>query len=232
MKIKFTLALLLIVALISFSFKSKKYHPLYSSGPASVLEAGYTGASFDNSGANCSACHGGGIYNPTVTLELLNSSNVPVTSYTAGASYTVRLSIIASAGTPQFGFQIMNARASNNANINSWGTTLPTNVKNTLTSGGRNYIEHSAKLTNGILDIPWTAPIATTGTVNFYGVGNAVDGLGGSGGDNAVSTNLSIAESALPIKLINFEGKEEKGNVDKNKSKSCFIGMTCLHLTT
>ena len=218
MKLKstFTLLLICLIATISLSFKStksNKFHPLRSNGAAAVFDAGYTGASFDNGGSKCSPCHGGGIYNPTVDIVVLNSANNPVTHYVPGVNYTVRLAIIAATGSPKFGFQLMSVKSSDNSNLNTWGSTFPLNVKNTLTGGGRNYIEHNARLNNGVIDIPWTAPSAGIGAVHFYGIGNAVDGTGGTGGDVAVSTDLEIVEGTLPINLLSFSGKEEKGKV-------------------
>jgi Secretion system C-terminal sorting domain/Reeler domain len=216
MKIKILLFLLTISALISLSFKNntqKKFHPLYSFGAAVATGFGYTGAPFDNGGASCSNCHGGGSFAPTVSLKMINSSNNSVTTYTAGENYTIRLSIIATTGTPKYGFQLMSAKASDNTNLNNWGAALPTEVKNTLTAGGRNYIEHNSRLTNGIIDIPWTAPITATGDINFYAVGNAVDGTGSIGGDNALTTNLSVTAAPVPITLLSFTGKAENDAV-------------------
>lgn len=216
MKIKILFSLLLIIAIISLSFKTNKqnkFHPLYSTGVAAVLGVGYTGAPFDNGGAQCSNCHGGGMFNPAVTLEMINGSNNVVTTYNPGEVYTIRLSIVAGAGSPKFGFQAMSVKSSDNTNLNNWGTTLPVGVKNTLTAGGRNYIEHGQRLLNGIIDIPWTAPVATTGEIAFYAVGNAVDGTGGTGGDNALSTSLTITNAPVPITLLSFTGKVENENV-------------------
>ena len=219
MKIKYiiTLILISIIAFVSFSFKTetkKRVHPLYSSGVAAFI-GGYTGAPFDNSGFTCSNCHGGGTYNPTINITLINSTNQAVTTYTPGVDYIVRLSIIAGSGTPQFGFQMLNSKSSDNSNLNNWGSSLPVNVQNILTSGGRNYIEHNARLASGIINIPWTAPGAGTGAVSFYAVGNAVNG-GGTSGDNAVNTSLDVIEAALPITLLSFTGQEEKGKVKLN----------------
>jgi hypothetical protein len=213
MKIKILLFLLCISALISLSFKNIKktnYHPLRGVGAAAAFDAGYTGAPFDNGGLNCGGCHVLGTFNPTASLKMINTSNNEVTTYNAGENYTIRLSIIPTSGTPKFGFQVMSVKASDNTNLNTWGTSLPAEVKNTLTiSGGRNYIEQNSPFTSGIIDIPWTAPMAATGDITFYGVGNAVDGTGNTLFDNAVTTNLTITNAPVPITLISFTGKAE-----------------------
>ncbi len=212
MKIKIVLLIISISALLSLSFKNNNktnYHPMRGVGAAAVFDAGYTGAPFDNLGTNCGLCHVSGTFNPTVSLKMINSSNNEVTTYNSGENYTIRLSIIPGAGTPKFGFQVMSVKESDNSNLNTWGAALPAEVKNTFTSGGRNYIEQNSPLTNGIIDIPWTAPVTTTGNIVFYGVGNAVDGTGNTLFDNAVTTNLTITNAPVPITLISFTGKPE-----------------------
>lgn len=212
MKTKILITLITLLALISFSFKNNKqaYHsPLKNFGAAASFDAGYTGAAFDNGGSNCSACHGGGSFAPTITLKVLNSFSNEVTSYIAGQNYNVQVSIVATTGSPKFGFQVMSVNASDNSNLNTWGTTLQLGTKNTLTTGGRNYIEQNSRLPNGIINIPWTAPTGAIGDVTFYAVGNAVDGGGSSGGDNAVSTSLNITAAPVPITLLSFTGKAE-----------------------
>ena len=220
MKLKstFTLILICIIAIVSFSFKKetkKRFHPLYSSGVANVLGVGYTGGPFENGGATCSNCHGGGIYNPTVSLSLLDAStNIPATTYLPGAAYILRMNITPAAGTPQFGFQITSVKQSDNSNLNTWGSSFPTNVNNVVGySSGRNYIEHNARLASGIINIPWTAPSTGFGEVTFYGVGNAVNANGGTSGDNAANTVLTIPQAVVPITLLSFTGKEENGRV-------------------
>ncbi len=222
MKIKFTLFLLCIVVLTSLSFKNKvkkSFHNFRSGGAAAAFNIGFTGAPFDNSGSTCSNCHGGGNYNPTISLSLLNSSNVPVTTYTTGMSYTLRIAIVPVSGSPLFGFQTTSVKQSDNSNLNNWGAALPASVRNTLTTGGnaRNYIEQSAVLGTGVINIPWIAPAVATGAINFYAVGNAVDGTGDPSGDNVTNPAvLSIAQAVLPITLISFTGTPIKNTVKLN----------------
>ena len=217
-----TLILICIIAFVSFSFKTetkKRFHPLYSSGVAALLGVGYTGAPFDYYGAaTCSNCHGGGIYNPSVSLTLLDAgTNMPVTAYLPNAAYILRMNITPAAGAPQYGFQITSVKQSDNSNLNNWGSTLPTNVNNVFGStSNRNYIEHTARLASGVINIPWTAPAAGFGSVIFYGAGNAVNGNGGTSGDNATAAILTITQAVLPITLLSFTGQEEKGKVKLN----------------
>ncbi len=212
MKIKFTLTLLCVVAIISLSFRDntiKRYHYFRSSGAAASFGSGWTGASFDNGGASCGNCHNGGGFSPSITVALLNASNNPVTSYTLGESYTLSIVINSLTGAPDaYGFQLMCVKQSDNSNINNWGATLPIAVQNTLTGSSRNYIEHSSPLVSGTINIPWTAPTTAMGTVRFFAVGNAVNGDGGTGGDNAVNASLTISQSVLPVTFVSFSGVE------------------------
>jgi hypothetical protein len=210
---KFSLitSLLAAVALISASFNTKPtyrfHHSSRSAGAAAIFDAGYTGAGFDNFGNTCDNCHGGGSFSPSLTVELLNGSGNPVTTYSTGQTYTLRLTIAAQTGTPGgYGFQTMAARQSNDANVNAWGTA-PTNTHNTLTSGGRNYIEHSTQLPSGVINIPWIGPAATTGAVTFYSIGNVIDYDFSSGGDEpTISNSLTVTYASPPCTTNTWTG--------------------------
>ncbi len=216
-KFTITACILFSIILFSSSFKETKktyHHTSYTRlGAAAGFGWGLTGASFDQT-FTCSFCHGGGSFNPSLTVELLDISNVPVSSYTAGASYTLRVTITPGSGSPLFGFQTTCAQAGTNNNVNNWGT-MPFYAANVQIATGRNYVEHVTPLSNNVMNIPWTAPVAGFGSVNFYAMGNAVDGTGGSGGDSPTSpTVITITEGVLPVTLTTFKGEEIKnGNL-------------------
>ena len=167
-----------------------------SSGPALGQDSGYTGAPGDRSGT-CQGCHNGGSFNPSARLELLNEAGTAsATKYEAGKIYTIRLNISAS-GTPKgYGFQMIDIKKSDNANVKGF---LPTaqqaaNIGIDATSAGRIYAEHNSILSTKVIDVKWKAPAITTGIVTFYAVGNAVNGANGSGGDNGTSsTNIEFS---------------------------------------
>jgi hypothetical protein len=217
-KISISILVLISIVLLSSSFKKRSnsfHHSLYrSGGPAASGGAGRTGAPFNTS--NCSgngSCHDGGTYLPTFSVQLLDNTNTPVTNYTASALYTLRVSIVAtdfSAGTPLYGFQTTSVKASNNANLNTWGASMPLGVNNFfLASSSRNYVEHNAPLLSGVINIPWTAPAANYGSVRFYTAGNAVDGNSDPSNDSPTGSNvLTIGETVLPITLSSFYAKQ------------------------
>jgi hypothetical protein len=178
----------------------------YSSGAgASGLEL--TGAPFDN--GTCANCHGGGNFGAAITLQLLDG-NTAVTQYEPGKSYTYRITMTNTVGAPQYGFQSTVATQNNNSNINSWGT-LPPNTQNSVSSG-RNYVEHSQRLTTSTINVPWTGPAAGTGAIVFYSVVNFVNRNFSTSGDQVINSNLAIAENTnLPVSLLYFRGVVRNG---------------------
>ena len=178
----------------------------YSSGAgASGFEL--TGAPFDN--GTCASCHGGGNFGAAITLQLLDGNTV-VTQYEPGKSYTYRISTTKTAGSPQYGFQSTVATQNSNSNINSWGT-LPPNTQNSVSSG-RNYVEHSQRLTTSTINVPWTGPAAGTGAIVFYSVVNFVNRNFSTSGDQVINSNLAIAENTnLPVSLLYFRGVVRNG---------------------
>lgn len=141
-----------------------------------------TGSNGNNEG--CASCHGNNANTATViSIELL-SGGTPVTSYTPGATYTVRLNgQNATNARPKFGFQLT---AANTAGT-SVGTMGVNGVTGVATRANNTLIEHTQPL-DGTLGtdnnysyvrtFSWTAPAAGTGTVKFYAVLNAVNGNG------------------------------------------------------
>ncbi len=213
---KFLLLTIVSTSVVFFasSFKTKKketYQHFRTSGAAANFDDGYVGAPF--AAGSCGNCHAGGTYAPTLSVQLLSGSS-PVTSYTAGVNYTLRLTITPTSGSPTYGFQTTSVNAATENNINNWGAALPAGVTNIAVSSGRNYVEQSAKLTSGIIDIPWTAPATSTGTVRFYSIGNAVNSNGGTSGDNATTTNIfEISEATVPVKLVSFNATQMKEQI-------------------
>ena len=188
---KTSLCLLLVVVFGWLSLRS-------ASGPGTY---GYacTGAPF-NSYNTCKqpGCHISlGVYSPVVSVQVLNGTT-PITAYTPGASYTVKISLSSTVGTPGgYGFQITCVKSSNSTDINTWGTP-PSNthvVGIPASAPTRHYFEHDAMLSSGTISIPWTAPAAGTGGVKFYLVGNIVNGNNSNTGDNVDTTSLLIPEN-------------------------------------
>lgn len=187
-------------------------HMSYPGGATANSSAGYTGASWDNSGRTCSNCHSGGSYNPTTTITLLSGANA-VTSYVPGASYTVQIKVTSASGAPKYGFDAMCVTSTTHANVNGWPATMPTGTKKTTVSS-RTYVEQSsAQTATGTtptsyktFSIAWTAPAAGTGSVTFYAAGIAVNGTGSTSGDSPTAgVNLTVTESGtVPVEITSL----------------------------
>lgn len=162
-----------------------------------------TGAPF-NAKKTCTKCHSGGKYGAAIKLQLLDSATLrPVTSYSPGGKYKFRISLTdTSVKVQKYGFQTTSATLAN-VNLNRWGV-IPSNTHNSLKSG-RNYVEHNAPLSSGIITLPWTAPIRGTGTVKFYTAGNVVNNTGSTSGDQPVNDSLYVTEGLAPLFALNSE---------------------------
>ena len=53
------------------------------------------------------------------------------------------------------------------------------------------------------MSIPWTAPVAGTGSIIFYTAGNLVNFDGGTTGDQPVNTSLTITQGVAPVAAAN-----------------------------
>ena len=174
----------------------------FSSGPARSGLLDRTGSPVaGNNGNFCQDCHNGGSFDASVAIELLDGGT-PVSSYVAGQTYTVRISVNAGAGTPSgYGFQsvIMNA---NNQSVGTYGTA-PTGTGIQALSG-RSYFEHRSRRTDNVFEIEWTAPAAGTGTLNIYAAGVATNANSNTTGDSPAKSSLELAESTGPVSTDNL----------------------------
>jgi hypothetical protein len=148
----------------------------------------------------CGACHAGGSFSPSLTIQLKDLSDNLVTSYLPDSTY--KLDIVFGGSTaPRYGYQAVALLNSNNNNAGTL-TTLNTNSKiNTLSS--RTYAEHNGNVSAQTYELQWVAPSEGTGAVSFYSAGIAANNNTGTSGDSPVTaTALSITE----------EGNEEVPN--------------------
>jgi hypothetical protein len=142
--------------------------------------AGYTNSPHD--GKDCSNCHGGS--STAVTGWI--TSDVPVSGYVAGTNYTITVTVQGT-GSEKKGFEVSPQKSD--------GSLL-----GTITAGsgskitGTAYITHSAaKTTNpAVWTFTWTAPVAGTGSVTFYGA--FVDGY-----SNIYHSTMTVDESSVGI---------------------------------
>ncbi len=153
-----------------------------------------SGAKSTSTTCGGAGCHGTG-GGPTVVITVDSAGGVPVTKYSPGKTYTIK---ITGTGTsqPKFGIQFAVVSGTGAAQV-STGTlgTLPSTVMK-HTAGGLDYVEQMGAITattpgTYTVQIPWTAPTSTTlGDITMYCTINAVNG-GGSADVLDVSGNVS-----------------------------------------
>ena len=163
----------------------------YSTGPTGQV-GDATGSPAQTTA--CSSCHNGGSYEPETELSLLDADGTSQTSYTAGETYTLRVSIAGADEAVGYGFQAVAI----DADVEQAGAFgQPPEGTRVSPFGGAEYLEHARRLAEPLVEIDWTAPEAGTGEVTVYAAGNAVNG-GGTSGDNVDLATLVIAEAGAP----------------------------------
>jgi hypothetical protein len=185
-------------------YSAKNYHHniLYrSSGAAANGFGDLTGS--PSSGGTCANCHGGGSYSPSITLNITDNSGNPITSYVAGVEYNLSFSITNSSGTPGgYGMQAT-ALFSNNTAAGTFST--PSSNAQITPVSGRSYFEHNIRSTTSTFTSKWTAPSAGNGAVTFYFVGNAVNGTGGTNGDQPTAATTRTLNETLSTSDFAFQ---------------------------
>ena len=195
---------------------------VYSYSGGYAAQAGGDGTKASGGSGGCGSCHNSGTTDAT-KVEL-DSAGIAVTSYHPGMSYTVKISASNGSTTTlkYFGFQLTVVKASgagtaNAADAGTWGTTLPTGVQNTspASSGlSETIIEHRTPInattgtgTNGstyVESIPWTAPVAGTGSVVIYGVVNELSSQSTSKYQVATPVTITEAVAVAPIASVSI----------------------------
>lgn len=157
----------------------------FSSGPTSSV-GDVTGSPLSN--GDCSLCHGGGNYNPTLTVEMLDGDD-PVAEYVPGETYRLRITIDAVNDPAGYGFQAVALSGGDDANAGMFEN--PGTDVNITPFDDRQYAEHNKRSTNNTFEVDWVAPAEGTGDVRLYVSGNAVNGAGTSG-DSPVSLTSPV----------------------------------------
>lgn len=180
-----------------------------SGGRAAVGNADNTGSPVSQ--GTCANCHSGGNFGATVVVNLYSpGTTTPATQYVPDSTYEVEV-IINDNGAAGYGFQLACLNADNES-VNGFSTP-GSDVQITTLANGREIVEQSRRRTDGRATVSWTAPSVGTGDVTFYAVGNAVNGNGGTSGDQVVTTSITLNESPgvstrqqalLPVSLTLF----------------------------
>ena len=167
----------------------------YSDGRAS---SGSDSTGRVSASQTCQSCHNGGAFgNATTTIAVLNSNGVATTAYSAGQSYTVRITIGSATASPAAGFGAVVVATSTGQPQAGSLTAITSNVK-IVSLNNRQYAEHPSPSTSKIFEFRWTAPATGTGIVKVFAAGTAVNLNGGSGGDSATpGASLTLTEAIV-----------------------------------
>lgn len=118
--------------------------------------AGYTGSPGD--GRDCADCHGGS----SSTVSNWITSDIPAEGYTPGTTYNITVTV---SGSGKKGYEV--------SPQNTSGDLLGTLIAGTgskLVGSGKYVTQSNASNSNPkVWNFQWTAPVAGTGEVTFYG---------------------------------------------------------------
>jgi hypothetical protein len=186
------ISLFLSVATVTF-FADVETANTHSSGSGI---SGLSGSPSD--GGNCTSCHGSHVQNtPTPWI----TSNVPVTGYVPGTTYTItaKAASTASGHNSNFGFEV-SPQNSSGAVVGTLANITTSGAGSTQITSGE-WVTHTSSSYTGTdsnkWSFKWTAPNPGVGAVNFYGSFNC------GSGDNQSSAqiyddSIHIIQSTIP----------------------------------
>lgn len=172
-----------------------------SSGPGGN-RTGAPGAQGD-----CSGCHYAG-EDPEGSIEVkLLDNGTAVTSYEAGKTYDIELTLKGTSSKMGFQFTAIDAGNNKAGNVSnqSSGTTV-------YSAGKQQIWGHSAPGTGNNANTwtaKWEAPSSGTGDVSIYAVGLLANGNGNNSGDNIEKSSITITE-ATTSNTENLKGESLK----------------------
>ncbi|MBF0274011.1 MAG: hypothetical protein HQK84_02140, partial [Nitrospinae bacterium] len=181
---------LLILSIFLFPQIGSAYYTL----GAQTGSSGYNGDTYGSSACAFSGCHTGSTLNGgggALSISVLDSSNNAVTSYTAGATYTVTVAITHS-GASRYGFQ---ARTVDTTTGASSGTLAVSNSTTTQLDTNTSYIEFKNDATGSATSswsFNWVAPSTASNSITFHAAGVAGNGNATSTDDSAYSSSKTL----------------------------------------
>lgn len=163
------------------------------------------------SGGACGGyCHGSSGFHPNTQLNIVikDVNDNFVNSYIPGQVYTLEFEVT-SDGTP-FGYGLQ-AVILDSLDMNAGDMLMVSTNETQLTTiaNGREFVEHQGISNTGVFRTTWMAPPIGTGEVTIYGMGMAVDGSGGTQGDDF--------QQAIPVVLTeSVTNSTQKLEVDQS----------------
>jgi len=165
----------------------------------SSLTANSTGAPSMRTGSpgdnfSCTSCHSGIAQNVFGII----SSNVPTSGYVPGSIYTITANV-SDPNINRFGFEI----SPQDPTGQKLGVMTITDVGRTKLVGSGKYITHTAAGTSGAgsnsWSFNWTAPVAGTGGVTFFGAFNYSNHNNATSGDVIKLDQLTVNEDLFTM---------------------------------
>ncbi|MGN6569411.1 MAG: choice-of-anchor V domain-containing protein [Flavipsychrobacter sp.] len=172
----------------------------YTYGPAAQANLDLTGAAGGSANCNTGGCHANNSSSTQDTIYVIDkTTGMPVTQYTPGTVYTVRLSgTNSNTALTHFGFQL-SAVKSDLSQAGTFAVTSSSTHIKTLSS--RQIVEHNGAIAGTgnkyAVTMNWTAPVKGSGDVTFHGILNAVNynGTNDYGDIPNPATPLTITEN-------------------------------------
>ncbi len=196
-KIIYTVFVLLATSILFISNQS---------GRAFDKGQGNTGAPGDelNNGSlrTCQTCHTSANIQVGMSLDIMDDSNQLVTEYIPGDTYSFKVRVNATVGTPiEYGFQMLALAAPldvDGPDVPTW-TNPSDNTRIAGALNGRTYAEHKGVTTNNEFSVDWVAPDENSGTVTFYLCGIGANASNSNSGDGAGCIKVEMDEAAVIV---------------------------------
>lgn len=150
-----------------------------------------------SSGA-CNNCHSGGNFASSLTVQVLDANNTPVTRYTPGSTYTIKY-VVNATGANKFGIQ---STVLNDDNSNAGTISAKSSNTKVVNFSNRAYLDHSAASLNNTFEATWVAPASGSGNVKIYTNALAANGNGLTDGDKLVTSEPVEMEEGFSATVL------------------------------
>ncbi len=147
----------------------------------------------------CGSCHNGGNFGTQTTVQLLDANGMAQSSYTPGQTYRIQISASTTSAPAAYGYQAV-ILDDNEQQAGTFGT--PSSNLRVSDRGGIEYVDHRQRINDNSITIEWTAPPVNTGEVSVFAVVNAVNGNGGTNGDQPDEGVLTLPEAVSPPTFV------------------------------
>lgn len=147
--------------------------------------------------ATCGQCHGGGNFEPDVTVQLKDSEDNIIEDYVPGTTYTMEIvgSVSMGQNPDGYGFQMVVLDTLSDEQAGEF-LSYGDNVRNNVVKE-RNYVMQSAPRSDGTFTAEWKAPEENTGPVKVYVSILAINGNNNTNGDRVFTTDIMFEEGIV-----------------------------------